>query len=360
MTAPAPMSAPTSVPTSARPTTTHPINRRRALSIFAGTAAVAAGAAGGLTGLTGLADARAAVPLRRWYGVALGAPATITLAHGDPLEADRLFARCETEIARLEKIFSLHRPDSEISRLNRDGRLAGASHELVELIAESKRYGERTGGAFDITVQPLWRLFAAHFRNDPAAGAGPAPADIEAALAKVDYRAITLDAGRVAFAKPGMAITMNGIAQGYITDRVADMLRAEGYDRLLINLGEYRALGDHPDGRPWQIGLADPDAPGRVRDTVSIIDRAVATSGGYGTPFSLDGHYHHLFDPATGDSARHHASVSVVAKRATTADAMSTALCIMAPAKAAEAAAAVAGMTTYLTDMTGRNEVITT
>lgn len=329
-----------------------PVSRRRALTIFAGVAGLAAAAPASL--------ARAAIPLQRWHGVALGAPATITLAHTDPHKADRLFERCEAEIARLENIFSLHLSDSEISRLNHDGRLANPSPEMIELVNDSKRFGAKTRGAFDISVQPLWRLFAGHFRNNPGTAMGPADQDIKEARAKVDFKAIAVSDSVIQFEKPGMAITMNGIAQGYITDRVADMLRAEGYDQVLLNLGEYRALGDHPHGRPWQIGLADPDSPGEVRDAIEIVDRAVATSGGYGTPFSLDGRHHHLFDPATGISANHHASVSVVAKRATTADALSTALCVLPVKHAIGVAEGMPGNTVYLTDANGDTKTIET
>ena len=320
------------------------VSRRRALCIF--------GAVAGLPLLRGV-GARAAAPLVTWEGSALGAPARITLAHPDRDAAERLFAACVAEIRRLEALFSLHRNDSEISRLNRDGALAAPATETVRLLAEAKRFAVLTGGAFDITVQPLWRLYAEHFAAHPGDGEGPAESAVSAARALVDYRALSLDDHRVAFARAGMAITLNGIAQGFITDRVAELLRSRGIANVLLDLGENRALDSHPEGRPWRIGLVDPFAPERTEAVVEIANRAVATSGGYGTRFAVDPRFHHLFAPATGRSANHHASVSVLADTATTADALSTGLFVAPPETAARVVAALPGIEVRLTDADG-------
>src|SRR5690606_33904156 len=123
-------------------------------------------------------------------------------------------------IARLERIFSLYRADSDLCRLNRDGRHDAPPLELVELLSLAASVSAASGGAFDVTVQPLWLRYAEHFAAVDADPAGPALDDL---LALVDWRGVSVDAGRVALARPGMAITLNGIAQGYITDRVADL-----------------------------------------------------------------------------------------------------------------------------------------
>jgi thiamine biosynthesis lipoprotein len=130
-----------------------------------------------------------------------------------------------------------------------------------------------------------------------------------------------------------MALTLNGIAQGYLTDRLADILRANGCDRVLADMGksEIRLVGRRPDGEPWRIGLADPLAPDRVGVTLDLADRCISTSGGYGTKFEATGRYHHLFDPTTGRSAGHYIAVSVVAASTMVADALSTALYVTPP-----------------------------
>jgi thiamine biosynthesis lipoprotein len=123
---------------------------------------------------------------------------------------------------------------------------------------------------------------------------------------------------------------LNGIAQGFITDRIADLLRAEGMDHVLIDLGEMRSIGTHPAGRPWHVGVADPADPVRIAERIDIANMAVATSGGYGTRFDASGRYNHLIDPRTGGCSPAAGSVTVIARDATTADAASTALSLMA------------------------------
>ncbi|MDW7555479.1 FAD:protein FMN transferase (plasmid) [Azospirillum brasilense] len=297
---------------------------------FLGIAAVAAGLAllpGGLRA--------AGVPVRTWRGVALGADSVIQLAHPDPAEADRLIALCLEEVARLERIFSLYRTDSALVRLNRDGVLEAPPADLVRLLSEAAAFSRRTDGAFDPTVQPLWQLYAGHFARPGADPAGPPEAVLRAARELVDHRKLRVEPGRVAFAGRGMAVTLNGIAQGYVTDRVSERLRAEGMTDVLVDLGEIRALGHHPSGRPWSVGLADPLVEGRNAGTLEIAERAVATSGGYGTPFDAAGRFTHLFDPATGGCAREWLAVTVLAPDATTADALSTALSVAPEARAA-------------------------
>ncbi|AIB15668.1 thiamine biosynthesis protein ApbE (plasmid) [Azospirillum argentinense] len=297
---------------------------------FLGIAATAAGLAllpGGLRA--------AGAPVRTWRGVALGADSMIQLAHRDPAEADRLIVLCLEEVARLERVFSLYRTDSALARLNRDGVLDAPPADLVRLLSEAAAFSRRTDGAFDPTVQPLWQLYAGHFARPGADPAGPPEAVLRAARELVDHRKLRVEPGRVAFAGRGMAVTLNGIAQGYVTDRVSERLRAEGMTDVLVDLGEIRALGHHPSGRPWSVGLADPLVDGRNAGTLEIADRAVATSGGYGTPFDPAGRFTHLFDPATGGCAREWLAVTVLAPDATTADALSTALSVAPEARAA-------------------------
>ena len=321
------------------------VSRRRAITIF--------GAAAGGALLPGAAGARAA-PLREWYGAALGAQARIVLAHPDEAAARRLFDSCAGEIERLEAEFSLHRPDSALSRLNRDGALEAPGLDMVRVLGAARRFSALTGGAFDVTVQPLWLLYADHFFRHPGDAAGPPEEDVAAARALADYRALEVSPGRAALTRKGMAVTLNGIAQGYVTDRVADLLRDGGIDNVLVDLGEARAVGRHPEGRPWAIGLADPRDPARYGPVVELANRALATSGGYGTRFSADGRHHHLFAPASGRSANHHLSVSVVADDATTADALSTALFVAPPSVAERIARDMPRIAVYLTAADGK------
>ncbi len=293
------------------------VTRRRVLTLL--------GAAAGLPLVAGRA-ARGTLPVFEWRGQALGAEARLLLAHPDEAEARRAAGRCVAEVARLERIFSLFDPASELSRLNRDGRLAAPSHDLRILLADSQRFGELSEGAFDVTVQPLWRLYADHFARPGHDPAGPSERRIAAASRLVDYRKIDLAPGRIALAAPGMGITLNGIAQGYITDRAADLLRDSGFDSVLVQLGETRALGG-----PWRVGLADPRGGSETTADLDLVNQAVAVSSGAAARFDPAGRHHHLFDPATGASALRTLAVTVIAGRATAADALSTALAVAPP-----------------------------
>ncbi len=310
-----------------------PVTRRRALTVLA--------AAAGLP-FSGFGRAWASVPELEWRGQALGGRARVLVRHPDQDKVRHVLAHCVGEIARLEAIFSLYRQRSELMRLNATGRLAAPSHDLRLVMAEARRFGTLSDGAFDVTVQPLWRLYARHFAERPDDRAGPGARGVARAAALVDYRAIDLDDGRIALARPGMAVTLNGIAQGYITDRIADLLRHEGLTTVLVDVGEIRAL-DGPDDGPWRIGLEDPRHPERTVASLPLAGAALATSGGYGMTFDSDGRFHHLFDPATGDSARRCLSASAIAPDAMTADALATALAVTGADRARNILAAFGG-----------------
>jgi thiamine biosynthesis lipoprotein len=176
-------------------------------------------------------------------------------------------------------------------------------------MAQADRFHAGTGGIFDVAVQPLWDLYAGHFSRPDADPAGPPAAAIAAAVARGGQHRMRLASDRITLA-PGMAVTLNAIAQGYVTDRVAELLR-------------HRALG------PWQVGLEDPAAPGRVAETIGLEDAAVATSGGHGTRFDAAGRFNHIFDPTDGRSSWRYGAVSVVVADATTADALAIAFCLL-------------------------------
>jgi len=269
------------------------VNRRRFLTITAAVAGVAA------LSTTSASQYAPAPPLRRWRGTALGAEAEILLYHPDKAEAGRLIRLALAEVIRLEQVFSLYRADSALAALNRDGALDDPPFDLVRLLARSRQLGNLTDGAFDVTVQPLWRLYESHFRAAGADPIGPPEAAIEAARRLVDYRSIDIDTGRITLGRPGMAVTLNGIAQGYITDRVADLLRENGVGHVLVDLDEVRSLGPRADGTPWRVGIADPTRPERAIKHVALVDRSMGTSGGYGTQFDAAGRFNHIFDPAT-------------------------------------------------------------
>ena len=307
------------------------LTRRRMIVI----AAYAAGSAF----LTGGRTATAGDSVR-WRGSALGAQVSIEIHHPDHAEAERLVELCIRDVRRLEQQFSLYRADSAISTLNRTGILVAPDADMVALLQASLSFSAITDGAFDPTVQPLWQLYADHFASQYPDSEGPSPLKLAAALAKVGRHGLLVNEDRVALARHGAAITLNGIAQGYATDRVVERLRAAGLSTTLVNMGEIRAIGARPDGTPWRVGLADPDRPGALTETVDLADRAVATSAGAGFRFDSTGRFTHLFDPVTGRSPQRYSTVSVIAPTATEADALSTAFSLMPLSRIEEIVAA--------------------
>ena len=272
-----------------------------------------------------------AKPLR-WDGTALGAPASIQLYHTDEAQARAALAAALNELKRLEAIFSVYRADSAVSQLNREGVLENAPGDFVAMLTRALSLAKISDGVYDPTIQPVWQTYFRHFTSSNPDPAGPAQRDLAAALALVDWRAVEVDAAnnRVSFARPGMGLTLNSGAQGYITDRVADVLRAHGFERMLVDMGEPRALSAKPDGSAWRIGIANPADPGNALVTLDVVDKCVSTSGGYGTLFDDAGVFTHIIDTRTGRTAPALLGVSVVADTGIAADGLSTAM-LMAP-----------------------------
>lgn len=296
------------------------VSRRRFITISAATAGLA------LAPLNRTAASDADIVV--WRGTMLGATATMKVQHPVKAEAQRLVTAACSEARRLESLFSLYLPDSALVELNRTGVLLDPGAELVDLLATSQRYAKLTGGMFDPTVQPLWELYADHFSRTDADPSGPPQAAVETALARVGWDRLSVSRDRIAMPR-GTRITLNGIAQGYVTDKVVDLLRSQGITHSLVDMGETRAIGARPNGQPWEVGVADPDVVGRTQTTLPIIDRAVSTSGAYGFRFDPKGHFNHLFNPETGGCCELYRSVTTVARSATAADALSTAFSLM-------------------------------
>ncbi|MBL1420608.1 MAG: FAD:protein FMN transferase [Alphaproteobacteria bacterium] len=293
--------------------------RRRFISISASVAATA------MLYVNGVQAATQVPKLYKWQGVAMGAAAQISLYAASETQAKNLFQKCENEISRLENIFSLFKPHSDISKLNATGQIINPNFELVELLSRCKTYSQLTNGAFDVTIQPLWKLYENHFAKS---NAEISVAELNNVLKLIGSNAIQLSADKISFTKPNMAISLNGVAQGYLTDKITAILQQAGFENMLVHMGETYALGSHADDRAWSAGITSPQNQTQIAQRVALKNQAIATSGGYGNKFSNHGH-HHLLNPKTGLSANIYASVSVVADDSLTADMLSTAFYIM-------------------------------
>lgn len=275
------------------------MNRRRFLCIAAAAAATPA-----------LAETGA--PLTQvWQGTAMGSAARITLSGVEGPRAQRIFAQIARELDRIESLFSLHR-DSALTRLNRDGRLNWPGADMLAVFALSDRVHHATGGAFDPTIQPLWQALAR--------GQDPQPA-----RALLGWSDIRVAPDEIRLPRPGMALSFNGVAQGYAADRIAALMRGAGLRDVLIDTGEISALGTRPDGTPWRARIETP-AGAALRD-VALRDRALAVSAPSGTRIGPQGTQAHILDPL--GRAPRWTLAAVAAPSAALADALSTGLCVM-------------------------------
>ncbi len=250
----------------------------------------------------------ASASTRTWAGTGLGGAISVRLEGLDPAVWYRVTRRIAAVVEQTERQFSLFR-DSALTRLNRDGRLAFPAPAFLELCQLADRIHRDTSGAFDPSVQPLW--VAARAQGDWAA-----------ARRHVGWQRIAVSSQEIRL-EPGMALTFNGVAQGWCADRIAALLRTEGLNNVLIDMGEIVGMGHRASGRPWLAAVQSVE--GKNLAKVPLGDRALATSSPRGTV--LPNGQGHILSPA-GQAALW-STVSVSATSAATADALSTAFCLM-------------------------------
>lgn len=248
----------------------------------------------------------------------LGTTLTLRAAHADVAQLDRALDAAVAAIRRIEASMSLYRPNSELVRLNRQGYLNHPSETLWAVLSAAQRISQRSEGAFDITVQPLWQLFERARRE----GRLPTDQEIKAAKQRVGWRHLSVERQRIELLRPGMALTCNGIAQGRAADLAREALQSHGVAHALVNAGEYAALGHNERGDAWTLGIEDPRDEARLLLALRSDGRSLATSADNRTVFSADHKHHHIFNPATGDSPPALSSVSVLAPSAMLADAL--------------------------------------
>lgn len=237
-------------------------------------------------------------------------------AHHDIAQLDRALDAAVQQLLQIDGAMNLFDPDSQISRLNRDGLLRSPSPHLLAVLSASSQVAQRSGGLFDVTVQPLWRCWW----EAAQAGRHPRADHLASAMRKVDWRAIDIDRHRIRFARVGMAITLNGIAQGYAAEQTARLLRRHGISQALLDTGEWASLGRNPAGDDWTLGLENP-ASGRPLLRLTLpVDHRVAMSSNALQLLGPD--HHHVLDPRSGHSPHALAAVAVVASNAMLADAL--------------------------------------
>jgi len=247
-----------------------------------------------------------------------------------PQHANAAIDAVMAEMHHVDDLMSDFKPQSELSQINEHAAQhpVVVSPELYDLIKLSTHYSRITDGAFDITVESVWRLY--HFRRE----IHPTDAQIRALLPTVGWRQLIFDDRHhsIRFARPGMAIGLGGIAKGYVVDRSIDILKAMGIRHAVVTAGgDTRLLGDRR-GRPWMVAIRDPWDLHKVVTMLPLADEAISTSGDYYRGFVQNGkRYDHILSPFTGRSAQRVRSASVIAPTATQTDGMSKTAFILGP-----------------------------
>ncbi len=260
--------------------------------------------------------------------LAMGTFVAMTAIHTSKDEAEHAIGLAFAEIDRLSKILTHFEAGSPVGSLNSSGKLEHAPQEVLELIARSLYYNHQTGGAFDITVKPLVDLYKKSF----SAGNAPGENQVDAALKLVGTENIRFQSGAIEFTKSEMAITLDGIAKGYIVDRASEVLSENGLANHLINAGgDIRTRGKAARGKAWTVAVQDPKKSREYPDIITLQDGAVATSGNYEIYYDKEKLFHHIIDGSTGLSPLLSTSVTVVAPTVMDADALSTSVFVMEP-----------------------------
>lgn len=293
-----------------------PINRRSFLKI------VAAG---------GLALGLGAASSRRWLEyeagskvqetrLLMGTVINLTIYSDDQDQARSAVEATFAEMERLIKILDHRHQHTALGQLNARGSLSDTPRELLDVLGKALEIGELTGGAFDITVKPILEAYAAGER-------------VTGELRElVDFRQVMILGDQVKLGRPGMAVTLDGIAKGRVVDGGVAVLQRMGFDNVLVEAGgDLAAHGSRGDGTAWEVGIFSPREtlqPGTLA-TIPVMRQAVATSGDYMNAFSTDFSLHHILDPRTLSSPAELSAATVIAPTAMEADALSTALMVL-------------------------------
>ncbi|VXB55891.1 FAD:protein FMN transferase [Massilia sp. 9I] len=286
--------------------------------------------------------------LHRGAALAFGTTVSVTVRHADEGVARQAIDAALGAVAQVHRLMSIYDPASEVFRLNRDGVLPRPHPQLLEVLRHARALSQLSRSAFDITVQPLWQTCARAAEH----GAVPMPEERERARLLAGWQDVEANHDRVVLRRPGMRITLNGLAQGFAADLALRAVHRHGVTDALLDTGEFAVSGDAGD-RPWMLGVPDPRAPAGTIAAFAPDGRCVATSGDYEAAFTADRRQHHIFDPATGESPPELSSVTVLAPTALEADGLSTTFMVMGARRAHALAARMPGVDLLTIDKRG-------
>ena len=261
----------------------------------------------------------------------LGSPYEVTVVAKDTIQGNLYIDMAIAETKRIENQISDWIPTTPISAINKNAGIkpVKVDDEVFGLVERALKISQLTEGAFDISYASMDRIW----KFDGSMKEMPTPEAIKKSVAKIGYKKVLLDPKEktIFLKEEGMKLGLGGIGQGYIADKVKELLFSKGCTSGIINVsGDINAWGKQPDGKPWSVGIVNPMNKNKVFATFPLEDSSVETSGSYEKYVTFNGkRYSHIIDPRTGYPATGIVSVSVFAKQTEVADALATGIFVL-------------------------------
>jgi thiamine biosynthesis lipoprotein len=261
----------------------------------------------------------------------LGSPFEITVVCKDTVQGNYFADLAVVEVKRIENLISDWIPTTQISLVNQNAGIKPikVDKEVFELVERSIKVSQITSGAFDISYASMDKIW----KFDGSMKTMPTDEAIKKSVSKIGYKNIILDTNEqtIFLKNEGMKLGLGGIGQGYIADKVHQLLFLNGCTSGIVNVsGDINAWGKQPDGKPWTVGIVNPLNKNKIFATFPLENSSVETSGNYEKYVVFNGiRYSHIIDPRTGYPANGAVSVSVFAKQTEIADALATGIFVL-------------------------------
>ncbi|VXB95257.1 FAD:protein FMN transferase [Flavobacterium sp. 9R] len=261
----------------------------------------------------------------------LGSPFEMTVVAKDTIQGNIFIDMAVAEVKRIENLISDWIPTTQISQVSKNSGIqpVKVDKEVYDLVERAIKVSQLTSGAFDISYASMDKIW----KFDGSMKAMPTPEAIKQSVARIGYQKIVLDAKAqtIYLKEKGMKLGLGGIGQGYIADKIKDLLLSKGCTSGIVNVsGDINAWGYQTTGKPWTVAIVNPMNKNKVFATFPLENSSVETSGSYEKFVVFDGkRYSHIIDPRTGYPAQGVVSVSVFAKQTEIADALATGIFVL-------------------------------
>ncbi len=261
----------------------------------------------------------------------LGSPFEMTVVAKDTIQGNIFIDMAVAEVRRIENLISDWIPTTQISQVSKNSGIqpVKVDKEVYDLVERAIKVSQLTSGAFDISYASMDKIW----KFDGSMKAMPTPEAIKQSVARIGYQKIVLDAEAqtIYLKEKGMKLGLGGIGQGYIADKIKDLLLSKGCASGIVNVsGDINAWGYQTTGKPWTVAIVNPMNKNKVFATFPLENSSVETSGSYEKFVVFDGkRYSHIIDPRTGYPAQGVVSVSVFAKQTEIADALATGIFVL-------------------------------